>query len=1026
MARSTPLVEDGVLRFQLENEADHITVDSLEWWRWLERDSVTTFHFKHAEGNFTARREQKSGSSYWYAYRKRQGHLAKVYLGKTEELLLAHLEQVALLLATTAQSHMAKEDPATVFFQQQQTFSASPAITPPPANLEKKFYSPLLMTKLYLPPTRSDLVVRSQLLQALDHSQQQKLTLLSAPAGFGKTTLLSMWLTRSQQRYAWLSLDKRDNDPGRFWLYIATTLQKIIPEIQEEVLPLLSTLALPPSEALLTLLLNILAEVRQNVILVLDDYHLITEQDIHEKLSFFLENLPATTHLLIASRSEPTFSLTRLRAQGQLSELHSNDLRFSNTEATAFLCEIMHLNLSKEEIKELDAHTEGWIAGLQLAALSMQGQTQVSDFIATFRGNHRYILDYLSSEVLQRQSEPIRDFLLHTAILERLSAPLCNAITGQNNGQAMLEELERINLFLIPLDEQRHWYRYHHLFAEFLQERLQQREPELLPQLHLRASQWYEQHQMFTEAITHALRADAMQRALQMVEDSAIEIMKNGEIVTLLQWIRAFPEEQIRKHMHLHIFKAAALTGVGQLEYAERCLQEVEQSLKKMQEEIKTEQEQLLYEERYTEFAACRAIQAAFCADLPATFAWSQYALEHLRTEEDFIRSIVATSLGSAYLLLGNLQAAYETYTTAITAAFSIQNVHTALADIGALGFIQAAYGHLQQAIETHQQAIRMSRNKAGYLFPVVSMSYASLAQIWYERNNLEEAQRYAQDGIKQGKRWGYSGTLAQCSCVLATIQVNAEQTAEAFTTMEELERLVEGNTISLVAGLIRSQKALLHLRTGNLERAVYWAQTCGLSEHDTITYPRDGEYLILTQILLAQGATLQARRFLERLISVTEADGRNWTLIDSLVQLALLEQAEGDLSAALNWLTKAVRLAASEGFVRVFLDKGEAILLLLRQLLWRANAPKYTKILLTAFGESPTGTTPQDREVLSERELHILRCIAEGRSNQEIAQELIIALSTVKTHLSNIYTKLEVHSRTQAIGRARESGLLL
>jgi LuxR family maltose regulon positive regulatory protein len=1018
MARNTPLVEDGILIFQYNAQEYQISVGSNEWWHWLETDTISSFHFNHQLGSFTARREQKSKSHYWYAYRRRQGHLTKAYLGKTNELHMDRLEQAARQLAAPLESCTPLSPPIS-----------PPALIAPTSQFrnQQRLLSSLLHTKFYLPPERPELVIRSQLLRQLDQGSQQKLVLISAPAGFGKTTLLSTWLTRVNQPYAWLSLDKGDNDPARFWLYVATALQKVVPAIGRDLLPLLSTIS--PGEALLTILLNMLTEARQRIILLLDDYHLITDQAIHTDLSFFLEHLPANTHLVIASRTDPPLPLTRLRSQGQLTELRVQDLRFSHAEVISFLHDVMRLPLSQDEITALDAHTEGWVAGLQLAAISMQGQANFSEFIAAFTGSHRYILDYLTNEVLLRQPEHIRDFLLQTSILERFSAPLCNALTNQTDGQEMLEQLERINLFLIPLDEHRQWYRYHHLFAEFLQERLLHTHPELLPQLHLRASLWHEQQQLLLEAITHALQAQEMTRALQLIEDSALNVMKNGETTSFLHWLQALPEEKIRPRLRLRLFHAGALIATGQLDQAEMSLQGIAKELEVRKQTLETEEQQADHAQLYAEFAAARSTLAAFRIDIPATISWSQEALRYLSGEEAFIRSIAASGLASAYLMSGDLKAAYETYTTAITASLTTHNLHAALASIGALGFIQVAQGHLHQALETHEQAVRMSISETGRLFPVVSMSYAGLSEIWYEWNDLDKALYYAQEGITLGKRWGYSGMLAQCSCSLAIIQNLFGKSSEALATMQQLEQLIPNNAISTVSRLIQAYRAAIYLYTGHYDQALQWANTCSLSPQDSMHYPRDREYLILTQILFADGQYTQVRRFLERLIAVTEVDGRISALISALIQLALLDQAEASTTLALVALTRAIQLAAPEGFLRIFLDKGRLLCPLLRQLASRANSPVYTLTLLQAFGETVEvhahAKGGKSSDTLSEREICILNCLSAGKSNQEIAEIFVIAVSTVKTHLSNIYVKLGVHSRTQALVRAREIGLL-
>ncbi|HEV2654901.1 MAG TPA: hypothetical protein VGT82_08075, partial [Ktedonobacteraceae bacterium] len=656
MAHITPQLNDTILT--LSKEGRYISLGSMAWWQWLSDEGTTTFRVKSAHGSFTARREQKGGSCYWYAYRKHRGRLHKAYLGKSEELGQARLEDVAAQLTarmvalhpsnpaarvvlTEAQDTKAKgASPSAYHKQAPATVLLAAQHISDPLYAQDRLQSPLLATKFYLPPARSDLVARPRLIERLASGVQRKLTLVAAPAGFGKTTLLSSWQATARTPYAWLALDAGDNDPVRFWTYVAATLRDICPTVQEKMAPLLQMLPLPPIESLLTVLINECTA--RDSILILDDYHLIATQAIHDGMQFLLEHLPARMHMVLVSRSDPPLPLTKLRARGELTEIRAQDLRFTPDEATAFLNSVMGLQLSHAEVAALDAHTEGWAAGLQLAALSLQGRRNQAgardpeerDLIVSFTGNHRFILDYLTGEVLQQQPASVRAFLLSTSLLDRLNAQLCNALTGQEDGQVMLERLERANLFLIPLDEERRWYRYHHLFADFLRVRLQQEQPSLVPQLHIKAARWYEQHDLLTEAVEHALAAPDLTYAAQLLDKVSQLMHMRGEVMTFLHWLSQLPQEAIRARPELRLFQAAAYMAIGQLDTAEDYPREVEQTLATLRQ--LPEQDPIFLQRLESELIGSRSVLAAFRGDLPQTIELSQRALQLLPEENAF------------------------------------------------------------------------------------------------------------------------------------------------------------------------------------------------------------------------------------------------------------------------------------------------------------------------------------------------------------------------------------------------------
>lgn len=1008
MAHETPQVHDGVLTLSGGNT--RIAVESDGWWHWLDEPQVTTFRFFHQQGSFTARRERKSGGQYWYAYRRHQGKLHKAYLGKSEELYLARLDTTAVLLL----KQFEKQEVHT-----QDNGHAPGQIMSGVAQGQWQA-DQLLKTKLYHPPARVDRVIRSSLLKRLDASLHSKLTLISAPAGFGKTTLMVEWLADAAVSSAWLSLDSADNDPMRFWTYVFAALETLCPGLYEQLRPLLYPPPWPPIEALLTIALNTLAASKRALLLVLDDYHLISEQTIHEAMTFLIDHLPPQAHIALLSRTDPPLPLMRLRVKGQLHELRAVDLRFSFDETTSFFRQVMKLDLARDEIAALDAHTEGWVAGLQLAALSMQGRTHPGEVITAFTGSHHYILSYLTDEVLHGQSERVRRFLLDTSVLERFNASLCNAVCESDDAQELLQHLEHANLFLVSLDEQRVWYRYHHLFADFLRTRLREEQPEHIQLLHKRASAWFMQHELMNEAVEHALAADDPEGAARIAETYAQMIVMRGEISTFLHWVACIPETIIHHHPFLLLYRVGSLITVGHLDEAQVQLSIAEQVL--------GEEPYASSEDTQTVLAAVRASLAAFQGNLEQALELSQLTLKSMPQDDPYVRSIIAACLGNVYLLTGDLTKASASFVEAIATGTAVQNRHVVLASMSAQGYVQAAYGHLRQATETHRQAIRLGTEQGGKMFPTVSMSYGFLAEILCEWNELDEAERFVLDGIEIGKQWGYLGMLAQGHIVLAHCALARGQMKQALAMVQQAEEIIKQSNLTRLISMIVAYHAWIQLKVGNIEAVRHWASTADLSEHDTFTYPKELEHVIYIEILIALGRGSEAQRIISRLLPVAEAGGRVQTTIMCLVMQALLLQAQGRLEPATDTLARALLYGEGEGYVRSIIDYGMPVIPLLRHAAARGIAPNYVRTLLTAIGDTLNGHTHylvNASVLLSERELHVLQRIAAGRSNQEIAQDLVVAQSTIKTHINNIYAKLGVHSRTRAIAVAKKLGLL-
>src|SRR5919112_590390 len=640
MTRRIPQVADGVLHFLDPSGGPEIAVASPSWIAWLTDPETRSFSFQSPSCRYTARKEHRSrGGEYWIAYRKQGGKLHKVYLGKAEDLTLARLEDVAAVMADRGGEVMASPpsdatsgDGGT---SRRVDAAATDGHTTADDQLwERRFHGtgadPLLTTKLAVPSTRVSLVPRSRLSERLEEGLGPKLILVSAPAGFGKSTLLGAWaseLSGSGRPMAWYSLDSADNDPAQFWRYFFTAIDLLQPGSGKTALALLDSPQASPIEAILTTLLNELVDLSTDSVLVIDDYHLIESQTIHEALTFLIDHLPPRMHLVIATRMDPPLPLPRMRVRGKLTELRAADLRFTPEEAATFLNQVMGLELSAEDTAELEGRTEGWIAGLQMAALAMRDHADVSGFIAAFTGSNRHVVDYLAEEVLARQPEELRTFLLKTSVLDRMCAPLCNAVTGHADGQTTLERLEHANLFVIPLDDERHWYRYHHLFADVLRQRLHQAHAELVPDLHQRAGGWFEEEGLVPEAIHHALAARDWERAIRLIGSSGMTVVLSQQGQTLLGWIDKIPEELGRERPVLCTIRALALAFSNRPDAAEASLQQAERCLrgKPITDEARTISGRA---------AVIRAAIARFSGDLQRCVALSRRALELLPETE--------------------------------------------------------------------------------------------------------------------------------------------------------------------------------------------------------------------------------------------------------------------------------------------------------------------------------------------------------------------------------------------------------
>jgi LuxR family transcriptional regulator, maltose regulon positive regulatory protein len=837
--------------------------------------------------------------------------------------------------------------------------------------------APLLTTKLTIPQTRPVLVPRPRLTDRLHAGLQGPLTLVAAPAGYGKTTLLGAWRATpagSAVPLAWVSLDAGDNDPVRFWSYVLTALDRIQPGLGAPALALLQSPQPPPIEAVLATLLNALSAVRVDTILALDDYHVIEAHEVHQGVGFLLAHLPAQLHLLLATRADPPLPLAQLRARGAVSEVRSADLRFTPEETAAFLREVMGLQLTAEDVSALEDRTEGWIAGVQLAALSLRGRSPdgVAPFIAAFAGSNRYVVDYLADEVLLQQPEHIQTFLLETAILDRLCASLCAAVTGRDGGagnaaapsasQALLAHLDRANLFLIALDDERQWYRYHPLFAEVLRQRLRQTQPDRLPDLHRRAGTWFEQQGLVAEAVQHALAAEDWERAARLIEQSGLLAVVRGQVHTVLGWLNRLPEALVRTRPLLCIVHAVALMYSNQLEAAEARVQDAERCV---QADTPADQTRVIRGQA----AVTRASIARFSGDLAPCVTRAQQALD-LLPQTDILHPIAMVNASHAYLVSGDVTRDSERRAAEVIAPLRASgNLFTLLRSITNLARLQTLQGRLRQAAATYAEALQVPPGPEGLRALVGGPAYyCGLGDLLREWNDFDGAQRHLQKGLElvTGALIVDAETVALGYVALARLQQARGEHLEALATLQEVAQIAARRRFAghLVARGAAVQ-AQVWLAQGNLHAAARWAEARGLSAGDDLDFPREAEYLTLARVRIAQarsGWTRMGRplhdalHLLDRLLQAAEAGARMASVIEILILRALALQAQGNLAGAEAALERALALAEPEGYVRIFADEGAPMVELLRRAQARGSTPAYVARLLAACSSQVAG----------------------------------------------------------------------
>jgi LuxR family transcriptional regulator, maltose regulon positive regulatory protein len=903
----------------------------------------------------------------------------------------------------------------------------------------------LVSTKLRPSRVRPKLVARPRLTERLDREPGRKLTLISAPAGFGKTTLLGEWLKGREGEegsVAWLSLDEGDNDPVRFLSYLVAALGRSVGEgFGEGVLAALRSPEPPRVENITAALINELAARPEELTLVLDDYHLIDSEPVHGVVSFLLDRLPSDVHLIISSRIDPPLPLARLRARGQIMEIGAADLSFAPEEAAAFLKDTMGLNLSAEDVAALEERTEGWIAGLQLAALSMRNRAGVSAFVKAFSGSHRDVLDYLAEEVLEGRPPQVRAFLLRTCVLNHLSGALCDAVTGRYDGQEMLEELEREGLFVIALDEERRWYRYHHLFADFLRSRLQHEHHDQIEELHRRAAEWYEQNGWTSETVEHALAAGDIERAVQLVEQNAIALVLRSEGATMDRWLEALPPALVRDRPRLSLARAIWALISGRLDEVEPLLADAERTLATADQphEPPVDEETSGLANVPGTIAQLRAELARHRGDAESAMQFAQRALAHAGEGNRYLRYLSRWNLAVATLMQGRLGEAEVALADLVSDPWATgPNHYFAVRASYTLGQAQRGQGRLGAALQTYWRGLELAAEASRPQLPTAGVAHVGLAEILRERNELDAALEHATEGVVLCRQLGYAQQLVTSLSVLAWIQQTRGDQASALEAISEAEQLVpKPNVLVDLIFPVSVQRARLLLAQGKVEDAARWCAERGLSVEDEPSYLSEREHLVLGRVLLAQGKMDQALRLLERLGEAAQAMGRRGSEIEIVALQSLGLHERGERERAVSLLTEALTLAEPEGYVRTFVDEGPLMAELLSEVLQAqqrghlaSEVPAYylRKLLagIERYGSgaaaSPASNLP---EPLSEREMEVLALITAGKSNRQIAKDLFVALSTVKTHVNNIHRKLDVRNRTQAVSRARELRLL-
>ncbi len=1008
-----------------QRNAFSLMEDDSAWFDWLGSRTSFSFQGRHGRLNLLKETRARGGEGYWYAYLRQGKRTIKHYAGRTPDLTLARLETLAKTLNTSTS----------------QTPSIRTVTSPLPGETTLE---PLLSSRLHPPRLSTPLLAREALLNALDAARERTLTLVCAPAGFGKTTLLAQWVERQKSQVAWLSLSHEQNDPLCFLNYLIGSLQQIQPDFGSDILADFRSSSPNFLTRSIVSLVNELASLQRDITIILDNYHLIGNSAIHDALALLLDSLPLHIHLTVASRGEPPFLRSRLRASGQITELRTDVLRLTRTELEKLLTDVLHLKLEPDELDELEKRIEGWIAGLYLASSALQGQTDTAHFLAACTGKNRYIQTYFLEEVLSALPQDIQTFLLSTAILERCNSALCVAVTGQEKPRHLLEELAGAAVFLSPLAEQEGWYRYHPLFANALRHYLLRIQPELITTLHLRASHWFEAHDLSAEAIEHALAAQDHPRATTLIEGVAATLISEGKLTLLQNWLDALPEEVVRSSPRLCISRtwqefitAQPNTFILWVEAAEQALHLHEKTLPAP-----------TLAALESEIIALRSIYTVSFDDFSSAIDSCQQTLQQLPIESHYLRGLILMILGLAYTRSIDVNAAARALAEANNNIQEAGHVLLLPYVMIAQAELYIMQGYPFQAAKLCHHVLALETEQSVSSLFVIGTAHAELGRLLWEWNNLAEAKHHLLQAWTMGNNTQNISILFQSAWLLALVEQAQGDDAAAqswWQQMESLSQHVSYVELTKVFAPIRAQFALIE---GRLEEALFWMRE--QNQRDAAYGDKHSELIDLTQArtLIVMGQTgvepdagTRVLALLEHWYAIAEQAGRVRTLVEILILQALGLQLQENHEDALYKLQRAITLAEPGRYIRLFVAEGDPLARLLRHLLEQQRVQKasghtsniaYLCTLLKAFAQPDTFFLPIARadaqplfDPLSLREREVLRLIALGRKNREIADELVVVIGTVKAHVNMIYQKLGVTSRVQAVTRARSLGLL-
>jgi LuxR family transcriptional regulator, maltose regulon positive regulatory protein len=901
----------------------------------------------------------------------------------------------------------------------------------------------LLATKIHIPSVRHNLVNRPHLIRRLNDGIRQgcRLTIVSAPAGYGKSTLLSEWAFQANCPVAWLSLEKGENTPARFWTYFLTALSNIPPLSQvcdiEAFIEALQSPQPPQMDILLANLLNAISYLKEHAVFVLDDLHTIKNDQINQDLVFLIEHLPRNEkglHLILSSRMDPPWPLSRWRVRDELIEIRTADLRFTPEETGEFLSKIMQLNLSAEDVHTLENRTEGWIAGLQMAALSLQGRLKgqgpqgVTHFIQAFTGSNRFILDFLMEEVIDQQPEEMREFLLKTSILRQFSASLCNVLVNRKDSQSILVQAEQANLFLIPLDNERQWYRYHHLFAEHLQKQLKQTQPDCIPLLHRYASKWYTENNILTEAIRHAVDIGDFELAADIVEMNIIYFTDYDEFQFIVQLLEPFPDQLVCSRPWLCIVKAWMLAYTGNSEQARCLLEMAERNISKTGGEEANRQ-------ILGHIAAIYGFLFLFGADMALCANKGYEALEYLPESDLYTRISASIILGSALRLDGKFIEAMNVLQEAVTLSRTLKTKTTLIRALSGLAAAQLESGRLQDAILNFNESIKLSEwaSPDGIVnhLPAASNAFNRLADIFFMTNEMESALEYVQEGIQLAEKWGRANLIWDGSWILANILLSLGDCHGANLAVQKAE-IVSRKISPFSKSLTDALQAQVWLDQGEIDAAIRWARQQNLTTETDIRFNKIDIFKVYVHVLLAQNDIDNAIQILSRMLAKAEKAGAPGYVVAISLDLALTYQKQGKHAEAIGALARAVEIGERIGLIRPFIEHGSSLLPMLQEILSGGFSVEFIKKLLLEIDKELGDKKKYIRipsqkliEPLSERELQVLRLLNSALTSEEMAGELLVSVNTIRTHIRNIYSKFDVHGRVEAIQKAKDFGLI-